>query len=106
MRGHFGPINTVAFHPSGRRWGLGLGWALQQRESACIIDAADLQPHDPPVIPLLLLAPPAALIRLLVRNTECAPALPDRFFSCSFTTGGEDGYVRLHHMDLDYFTSE
>ncbi|EFJ41733.1 eukaryotic translation initiation factor 3i [Volvox carteri f. nagariensis] len=42
VRGHFGPVNTVAFHPSGR----------------------------------------------------------------SFTTGGEDGYVRLHHMDLDYFTTK
>lgn len=42
MRGHFGPINTVAFSPSGR----------------------------------------------------------------GFTTGGEDGYVRLHHFDLDYFTTK
>ncbi|KAG2442342.1 hypothetical protein HXX76_002428 [Chlamydomonas incerta] len=42
VRGHFGPINTVAFHPSGK----------------------------------------------------------------SFTTGGEDGYVRLHHMDMDYFTTK
>lgn len=42
VRGHFGPINTVAFHPSGR----------------------------------------------------------------SFVTGGEDGYVRLHHFDLDYFSTK
>ncbi|KAF5829878.1 hypothetical protein DUNSADRAFT_15394 [Dunaliella salina] len=42
VRGHFGPINTVAFHPSGK----------------------------------------------------------------SFLTGGEDGYVRLHHFDLDYFTTK
>ncbi|MEW5303151.1 MAG: hypothetical protein WDW36_005871 [Sanguina aurantia] len=41
VRGHFGPINTVAFHPNGR----------------------------------------------------------------SFVTGGEDGYVRLHHLDNDYFTT-
>jgi translation initiation factor 3 subunit I len=40
VRGHFGPINTVAFHPSGR----------------------------------------------------------------SFSTGGEDGYLRLHHFDNNYFT--
>lgn len=24
----------------------------------------------------------------------------------SFLTGGEDGYVRLHHLDLDYFNTK
>ena len=24
----------------------------------------------------------------------------------SFVTGGEDGYVRLHHFDMDYFTTK
>lgn len=24
----------------------------------------------------------------------------------SFTTGGEDGYVRVHHLDMDYFTTK
>ena len=42
VKGHFGPINAVAFSPTGR----------------------------------------------------------------SFTTGGEDGYVRLHHFDADYFTNK
>jgi hypothetical protein len=22
---------------------------------------------------------------------------------CSFSTGGEDGFVRIHHLDPDYF---
>lgn len=42
VKGHFGPINTVAFSPDGR----------------------------------------------------------------GFTSGGEDGYVRLHHFDPDYFDFE
>lgn len=25
---------------------------------------------------------------------------------CSFASGGEDGYVRLHHFDPDYFSFE
>ena len=24
----------------------------------------------------------------------------------SFTTGGEDGYVRVHQFDMDYFTTK
>lgn len=42
VRGHFGPINTIAFHPSGQ----------------------------------------------------------------GFTSGGEEGYVRIHHFDDDYFTTK
>ena len=42
VKGHFGPINVIAFHPNGK----------------------------------------------------------------SFTTGGEDGYVRIHHMDNEYFTEK
>ena len=30
-----------------------------------------------------------------------APVIPH-----SFTTGGEDGYIRLHHMDNEYFSTK
>lgn len=36
-------------------------------------------------------------------SSAAALALP---FTRSFLTGGEDGYVRLHHFDLDYFTTK
>ncbi len=42
VKGHFGPVNTLAFHPDGT----------------------------------------------------------------SFVSGGEDGYIRLHHFDMDYFTKD
>lgn len=41
--------------------------------------------------------------RCMLHTTHVpAPALP----LCSFTTGGEEGYVRMHHFDLDYFSTK
>lgn len=28
----------------------------------------------------------------------------NKFFINSFASGGEDGYIRIHHLDPDYFT--
>jgi hypothetical protein len=39
---------------------------------------------------------------ILHRPPAASPAPPAR----SFVTGGEDGYVRVHHFDMDYFTTK
>jgi translation initiation factor 3 subunit I len=61
VKGHFGPINTLAFHPNGRRYDL------------------------------ILLRYPLMFMILFSLH----------FFS--FSSGGEDGFIRIHHLDPDYF---
>lgn len=96
VKGHFGPINTLQIAPHGRRCargggrGEGDGGAGMARCAARGVRVALTRaPPDAAASHSARLAPPAAPACLR-----------------SFASGGEDGYVRIHHFDPSYFTAE
>lgn len=84
VKGHFGPINTLQIAPHGRR---------------CVARAPSR-------------AAPCARVPQVTAAGLCrSRALPRSprapvCGACSFASGGEDGYVRIHHFDKSYFTAE
>ena len=61
VKGHFGPVNTLAFNPDGKRF----------------------------------------LFFLVFVNLFTI-----FFFFFSYSSGSEDGYVRVHHFDKEYFNNK
>jgi hypothetical protein len=86
VRGHFGPINTVAFAPDGRGFTTG-------GERLCWHRARMPRLGERPAWRTASQKQAASQGRAFDMGAAGAAA-------------GEDGYVRLHHFDNDYFTTK
>jgi hypothetical protein len=87
VKGHFGPINTLAFFPNGTGYacfGLTVHQSWSTRHS-CVTELSTLSPSIQP-------------------RLDRHHVLKNRtYWVLRFASGGEDGYVRLHEFEPSYF---